>query len=134
MIHTFVFTQVDVLEAQFAALLSKISSTHDFEHIRQAHDKYIATLQAQLLLANNAVSPSPFNVVSRSPFNTLPLCLPTTHLSVVDLGGGRGEEGGGEIGGTYECNYLCHLIHFGGCVSNTWDIDHWCVLHRFPRC
>ena len=95
MIHTFVFTQVDVLEAQFAALLSKISSTHDFEHIRQAHDKYIATLQAQLLLANNAVSPSPFNVVSRSPFNTLPLCLPTTHLSVVDLGGGRGEEGGG---------------------------------------
>ena len=50
------YVQVDVLEAQFAALLSKISSTHDFEHIRQAHDKYIATLQAQLLLANNAVS------------------------------------------------------------------------------
>ena len=50
-----------MLEAQFAALLSKISSTHDFEHIRLAHDKFIATLQAQLLLANNAVSPTPFN-------------------------------------------------------------------------
>ena len=50
-----------MLEAQFAALLSKISSTHDFEHIRMAHDKFIATLQAQLLLANNAVSPTPFN-------------------------------------------------------------------------
>eukprot|EP00731_Ephydatia_muelleri_P031040 Em0022g554a len=50
------YVQVDVLEAQFAALLSKISSTHDFEHIRMAHDKFIATLQAQLLLANNAVS------------------------------------------------------------------------------
>ena len=51
-----------MLEAQFSVLLSKISSTHDFEHIRLAHDKFIATLQAQLLLANNAVSPSPFGV------------------------------------------------------------------------
>lgn len=50
------YVQVDVLEAQFSVLLSKISSTHDFEHIRLAHDQFIASLQTQLLLANNAVS------------------------------------------------------------------------------
>lgn len=40
--------QVDVLDAQFSQLVSKINSTHDFESIKHAHEVYLNTLLTQL--------------------------------------------------------------------------------------
>ena len=48
--------QVDVLETQFSLLLEKVSSTHDYETIKHAHEKYLTTLQSQLFLTQPSVS------------------------------------------------------------------------------
>lgn len=49
-------TQVDVLETQFSQLLNTVSSTHDYETIKHAHEKYLTTLQSQLFLTQPSVS------------------------------------------------------------------------------
>ena len=49
-------TQVDVLETQFSQLLNTVSSTHDYETIKHAHEKYLTTLHSQLFLTQPSVS------------------------------------------------------------------------------
>lgn len=53
MVH--MILQVDVLETQFSQLLDKVSSTHDYETIKHAHEKYLTTLQSQLFLTQPSV-------------------------------------------------------------------------------
>ncbi|XP_014671530.1 PREDICTED: gamma-tubulin complex component 4-like [Priapulus caudatus] len=50
------YLMVDVLETQFATLVSKIQSTKDFEAIRLAHDSFLTSIQAQCFLLLKPVS------------------------------------------------------------------------------
>lgn len=50
------YVQVDVLETQFSQLLDKVGSTHDYETIKHAHEKYLTTLQSQLFLTQPSIS------------------------------------------------------------------------------
>lgn len=62
---------MDVLETQFTQLLEKVSTTHDYETIKHAHEKYLTTLQSQLFLTQPSVRIQGL-VNSFSPISFLP--------------------------------------------------------------
>ena len=49
------YLQADVLETQFAELLSAVRASKDFEQIRLTHDAFLARIQSQSFLLNRNV-------------------------------------------------------------------------------